>query len=240
MKRIIFFVFLVITTISCKKEVSQSVELGTYEAYQQGFSEMITVTKLSYTGSDDIVEFKNMDEEFKFPNPICDKFGCIEGKPYGLIRGRVALVDDIPCYIPLRYILTIEKNGKATFEANYKTAIVYNIARKENQILLSNTTKGQIVRFSPKLFLLNNTISLTDESLVVSSNDKDYEKYTTIQGEIKEETIILYFYDAQIKRNSSRVSSYDSNYLDIDRIRTEMEQDDVLEFVKKAIYLKKQ
>jgi len=222
MKRIIFFVFLAVVVISCKKEGFLPIEPGIYEAYQQGVSEIVTVTKSSYTGSDAIVEFKGMDERFKFPT-IFDK-NIKTGKPIGSYFGFQS--DDVSQKNgPLEYILTVGENGKATFKSDYRIATAYNISRKGSQLLLSSTVKGSIVRLSPE-----------GGFAVVSSNDKDYGKYTAIRGEIEGETIILYFYDAQI---NGRLSSHDDNYLDIDGIRTAMDQDGVLEFIRKAIYLKK-
>ena len=261
MRRINFFISLSIITISCQKEVIPPVEPGVYEAYQQGFSEMITVTKSSYTGSDEIVAFKGMDERFKFPN-FLDKLGytVVEGSPIHSFYGHqprpggIRFVDVSEENEALEYILTVGENGKATFKSNYydntdrmnlfKIEKVYNITRKGDRISLSSTIKGEIIRFSPKFFQLSIGAGgvpphAYDESLIVTSKDKDYGKYTTIQGKIEEETIILYFYDAQISGSSSSMSSYDINYLDMNRIREEMEQDEVLEFVRKAIYFRK-
>ena len=252
MKKIVFLVFWAILCISCQKETSQTIESGIYEAYQQGFSEIITVTKSSYSGKEDVVVFKSMEENFEFPpvSSIFDDLGVNfqRGMSFGNIYANDVVRDNQR--LPIEYTLTVEDNGKTTFAIKYPYMITiltptegYNIRKNGNQIKLSPVEDVTIIRFSPKFRQLSSGIppifSIDDEPLIVTSKDKDYDKYTTIQGEIQGENIILYFYDARIKRGSSHLSQTDINYLDIDRIRKEMNNDDVLEFVRKAIYLKK-
>jgi len=253
MKKTLLFVSLAIITVSCQKEAVSPVEPSVYEACQQGFSETVTVTKSSCTGSDAIVTYKSMDEQFKFPTIVDElKTGKPIGSYYGYRMDGLISSDDVDesyfgekydrmesgFNIPdesepsAEYILNVGENGNATFTSKYMET-EYHITRNGNQIRLSPTTKDPIVRFSSKL--ISSSLSAFDESLVITNRDKDYAKYSTIQGEIEGETVILYFYDAQITRGSSFVSSSDMNYLDIDRIREEMGQDEVLEFVKKAI-----
>ena len=240
MKRIVFFLSLVILCVTCQKEVSQpAVEPGIYEACQQGFSEIITVTKSSSTGRDDIVIFKSMEERFKFPS-VFDGINFEEGRPmFDFYGNSIIFVGASKYQLPLEYVLTVGENGKTTLviQNNYVSTIEYIISEKQSQIWLSAIEKDRVIRFSPKL--LQSNFPIDDVSLIVLSNDRDYKNYSTIQGEIQGETIILYLYDARISRGSSTVSSFDTNYIDIERIRDEMEQDDILEFVKKAIYFKK-
>ena len=244
MKKIVFFVLVSMVCISCQKEASQPIEQGIYEAYQQGFSEIITVTKSSYTGNDNIVVFMTMEEQFKFPS-IFDNVNIETGNPisdfYNGGRGSIRFVD-IPLNNTQQYTLVVEKNGKTTLTGNFILITEYNIKKNDDQICLSLVGEGTFIRLSPKLYNLIGSLlmrTIDDESLIVTSKDKDYEKYATIQGEIQEENIILYFYEARISRGLSQVSQSNANYLDIDRLREEMDEDDVLEFVRKAIYFKK-
>lgn len=243
MKKIVIFVSLAVLYVSCQKKDSQSIEPGIYEAYQQGFSEIVTVTKASHTGNEDIVVVKSMEEGVKFPS-IFDGIDIIEGKPISdLFGGSIILVDVSKQYeLPLEYTLVVETNGKSvlTIQNNSISTIEYNISRNGDQLCFSLSIKnGQIVRFSPKFLRSFGNFPIGDESLIVTSKDKDYRKYVTLQGEIQGESIILYFYDARISNGRTYVSQSNINYLDIDRIRTEMNETDVLEFVKKAIYFKK-
>ena len=238
MKKIVFFVLVLMLCISCQKEAFQPIEQGIYEAYQQGFSEIVTVTKSSYTGDDDVVVFKTMEEQFKFPS-IFNGINIETGNPISDFYngGSIRIVDVSPNNIQ-QYILTVGKNGKTILTNNYGYTTEYNIKKNDDQIWLSPVEKGTILRFSPKLHNFLGSLpmqTIDDESLIVTSKDKDYEKYATIQGEIQGENLILYFYNARI----SNVSSSNINYLDIDRLREEMNEGDVLEFVRKVIYFKK-
>ena len=241
MKGFLLVVLVTLGFVSCKKNSTPNAEVGIYKAYQQGFSDISTITKSSVVICNEIVTYKDMDEESglllsslggkNMGRPVSYFYGYkFEGEEGNLssIRFVDIVAPEKPIYIST---LQIENNGIATLSKTNDylgfEPIEYRIRRSENRIFLALAKKGPIIRFTVKPF------SEWDESVILKVGDKDYEKYSTIQGGILDNgTIVLYLYETAV--------GIDTYYIDIPLIQRELQEGAELKFVKKAIYLKKQ
>ena len=100
---------------------------------------------------------------------------------------------------------------------------------KGDSLFIKPQNTGSVIKFSPNSSM---PVPVTDS--------EEAEHYVTMKGKIFESEFILTSYNIFVKKTSGNIRGViDANYLNIDYLKGELQDNDTLMYVKKDTYFKK-
>ena len=221
MKRnnIIFLLISILFLCSCSKkdEIELIIDSGVYKSYKQELSPINAITKNGIVDGSEI-EFIVGIPLGSFYGSNIDFFNM--DPPVDPLREPTILIDSI----------AIEKGNIVYFI--YTSDYIFEslpkiVSKKGDNIFIKPQDNADVLKFSPR----NRVVLVTDKN--------EAEQYLTMKGKIHEAGFMLTTYTIYVKNSHFYSGTNNSNYLDLDYLRSELQDNDTLIYVKKDTYFRK-
>jgi len=222
-KEIVSFLVFSILLCACaeKEENPLNYEMGVYKPYKQEISPIYAMDKSGVVDGSQINLSLNSNQD-----PLGEP-------PIG--AGKIIIVYMDPNQDPLRDptiavdSIILEKGRKAYVYGSYFFLdSPMKIYVKGDSLFIKPQNKGSAAKFSPRSRMF---------ALVTDSEEAEH--YATMKGKFSELGFILTSYNIFVKTSGDIRGTIDANYLDIDYLKGELQDNETLIYVKKDTYFKK-